>query len=139
MTGFAGITFADLALDGVADVTVKASFPTGRKLTRGDVTVDTDFVIQDGRFEGLPVLGIATNAELVGHFSDGGTEMSGTATLFGAPVDFVVNEDRIADTLSVRANAPSAPGLAKMMAGTPGWISRKPWRQHHAGDRQCAE
>ena len=120
VTGFAGITFADLALDGVADVTVKASFPTGRKLTRGDVTVDTDFVIQDGRFEGLPVLGIATNAELVGHFSDGGTEMSGTATLFGAPVDFVVNEDRIADTLSVRANAPSAPGLAKMMAGTTG-------------------
>ena len=120
VTGFAGITFADLALDGVADVTVKASFPTGRKLTRGDVTVNTDFVIQDGRFEGLPVLGIATNAELVGHFSDGGTEMSGTATLFGAPVDFVVNEDRIADTLSVRANAPSAPGLAKMMAGATG-------------------
>jgi len=116
VTGFAGIKFSDLALDGIADVTVNASFPTGRKLTRDDVVVDTDFVIQNGRFEGLPIVGIATDAELVGHFSDRGTEMSGTATLFGAPVDFVVTEDQTADRLVIKANAPSAPGLAKMMA-----------------------
>lgn len=116
VTGFAGVEFSELTLDGIADVTVNASFPTGRKLTQDDVTMNTDIVIQDGRFAGLPIIGSATDAELVGRFSRGGTEMSGTAMLFGAPVDFVVTEDRLADRLVFKANAPSTPGLARLMA-----------------------
>ena len=118
--GFAGIELSRLAMDGIADLTVRTRFPTGRKLTRSDVTVDTDIIIQQGRFSGLPIVGSASGAELVGRFSDSGTEMSGTATLFGAPVDFVVTEDRVKDKLVFRANAPRAEGLAALLASATG-------------------
>ena len=118
--GFAGIELSRLAMDGIADLTVRTRFPTGRKLTRSDVTVDTDIIIQQGRFSGLPIVGSASGAELVGRFSDRGTEMSGPATLCGAPVDFVVTEDRVKDKLVFRANAPRAEGLAALLASATG-------------------
>ena len=99
VTGFGGIELSSIAMDGIADLTVRTRFPTGRKLTRSDVTVDTDIIIQQGQFSGLPIVGNASNADLVGRFSDSGTELSGTAILFGAPVDFVVTEDRLKDKL----------------------------------------
>ena len=58
--GFAGIELSRLAMDGIADLTVRTRFPTGRKLTRSDVTVDTDIIIQQGRFSGLPIVGSAS-------------------------------------------------------------------------------
>jgi len=103
-------------MDGIADLAVRTRFPTGRKLTRSDVIVETDIIIQQGQFSGLPIVGNASNADLVGRFSDSGTELSGTAILFGAPVDFVVTEDRLQDKLVFRANAPKAEGLATLLA-----------------------
>ena len=82
--------------------------------------VDTDIIIQQGQFSRLPIVGNASDAELVGRFSDSGIELSGTAILFGAPVDFVVTEDRLKDRLVFRANAPKAEGLATLMASTTG-------------------
>ena len=120
INGFAGIELSSIAMDGIADLTVRTRFPTGRKLTRSDVTVDTDIIIQQGQFSRLPIVGNASDAELVGRFSDSGTELSGTAILFGAPVDFVVTEDRLKDRLVFRANAPKAEGLATLMASTTG-------------------
>ena len=116
ITGFAGIELSSISMDGMADLTVRTRFPTGRKLARSDVTVDTDIIIQQGQFSGLPIVGNASDAELVGRFSDSGTELSGTAILFGAPIDFVVTEDRLVDKLVFRANAPKAEGLASLMA-----------------------
>ena len=116
VTGFGGIELSSIAMDEIADLTVRTRFPTGRKLTRSDVIVDTDIIIQQGQFSGLPIVGNASNADLVGRFSDSGTELSGTAILFGAPVDFVVTEDRLKDKLVFRANAPKAEGLATLLA-----------------------
>ena len=118
--GFAGVDLADLRLEGVADVTVKAAFPTGRKLSRADVEVETDIVVQKAGIDGLPLLQSARDVEFVGHFSDAMNEIYGTATLFGASVDFAVTENREADRLLVRANAPNAPGLANLVAATTG-------------------
>ena len=116
ITGFGGIEFSSITMDGIADLAVRTRFPTGRKLTRSDVIVETDIIIQQGQFSGLPIVGNASNADLVGRFSDSGTELSGTAILFGAPVDFVVTEDRLQDKLVFRANAPKAEGLATLLA-----------------------
>ena len=116
ITGFGGIEFSSITMDGIADLAVRTRFPTGRKLTRSDVIVETDIIIQQGQFSGLPIVGNASNADLVGRFSDSGTELSGTAILFGAPVDFVVTEDRLQDRLVFRANAPKAEGLATLLA-----------------------
>ena len=118
--GFAGVALSDLRLDGIADVTVNAGFPTGRKITRADVELKTDIVVQTASIDGLPVLQSARDVEFVGHFSDALNEISGTATLFGASVDFAVTENRETDRLVVRANAPKAPGLAKIAAATTG-------------------
>ena len=118
--GFAGVKLSDLRLDGIADVTVKAAFPTGRKVTREDVDLKTDIVVQNADIDGLPVLASARKVEFVGHFSDALNEISGTAMLFGASMDFSVLEDRRADRLVVRANAPNAPGLASLAASTTG-------------------
>ncbi len=121
VTGFAGVTLSDLRLDGIADVTVKAAFPTGRKLTRADIDLETDIVVQKAGVDGLPVLQSARDVEFVGHFSDALNEISGTATLFGAPMDFALTENRVTDRLVVRANAPNAPGLASLAAATTGF------------------
>ena len=118
--GFAGVSLSDLRLDGLADVTVKAAFPTGRDLTRADINLKTDIVVQKASIDGLPILQSARDVEFVGHFSDLLNEISGTATLFGAPMDFAVTEDRVTSRLEVRANAPNAPGLASLAAATTG-------------------
>jgi len=120
ITGFAGVKLSELRLDGFADVTVKAAFPTGRKLTRADIELETDIVVQTASIDGLPVLRSARDVEFVGHFSDELNEISGTATLFGAPIDFAVTENRVRDRLVVRAKAPAAPGLASLAAATTG-------------------
>lgn len=120
VTGFAGVKLSDLRLDGIADVTVKAAFPTGRKLARADVDLKTDIVVQKASIDGLPIVQSARDVEFVGHFSDAMNEISGTATLFGASMDFAVTEDRVSDRLVVRANAPNAPGLASLAASTTG-------------------
>jgi len=120
VTGFAGVKLSDLRLDGIADVTVKAAFPTGRKLTRSDVDLKTDIVVQKASIDGLPILQSARDVEFVGHFSDALNEIAGTATLFGASMDFAITEDRVTDRLVVRGNAPNAPGLARLAALTTG-------------------
>ena len=120
INGFAGIELSSLAIDGIADLTVRTRFPTGQKLTRSDVSVDTDIIIQQGQLSKLPIFGNASDVDLVGRFSDSGIELSGTANLFGSPVDFVVTEDRLKDKLVFRANAPKAEGLAALIASTTG-------------------
>ncbi|MGC6452962.1 MAG: AsmA-like C-terminal domain-containing protein [Candidatus Puniceispirillaceae bacterium] len=118
--GFVGVTLSDLRFDGIADVTVKAAFPAGRKVTRSDVVLETAIVVQQARVDGLPGLQSARDVELVGAFSDDMNEISGSAMLFGAPVDFAITENRATDRLVVRANAPNAPGLASLAAATTG-------------------
>ena len=109
-----GIDLAALAMSGRANVDLRARFPAGGTPRRADLEVETDIIVQNGNFEGVPLVGMARDAELVMHLSRAKTEISGTATIFGAPVDFVVTNDRDRDLLQVKADAPNASGLAKL-------------------------
>ncbi|MEC8516533.1 MAG: DUF3971 domain-containing protein [Pseudomonadota bacterium] len=112
--GTGGIPLEDIKLSGLADVNVRAEFPTGRAPRRDEVDLEADVIVQQGAFAGLPLVGGARDADLVAHFSRSRTEVSGTARLFGASIDFVVDSDHEKDFLQVKANAPNAPGLAAL-------------------------
>jgi hypothetical protein len=112
--GGEGIDLAALTMSGRANVELRARFPTGRTPQRSDVEIETDIIVQDGNFDGLPLVGTARDADLVMHLSSAKTEISGSATLFGAPVDFVVTDDRDRDLLQVKADAPNAAGIATL-------------------------
>ena len=113
-SGSGGLALDKIEMTGRADVNVTAAFPAKRKPRRDEVEIDTDVIVQQGAFTGLPLVGAARNADLVAHFSKARTEVSGTATLFGAPVDFVVDSDNDNGFLTVKGNAPSAPGFAAL-------------------------
>lgn len=110
--GGSSVDLSALTMSGRANVDLRARFPTGRALRRGDVEVETDIIVQNGDFAGLPLVDTAQNAELVMHLSKTRTEISGTGTVFGAPVDFVVTNDRDRDLLQVKADASNATGLS---------------------------
>ncbi len=112
--GTGGIALEDIKMSGLADVNVRAEFPTGRAPRRDEVDLEADVIVQQGAFAGLPLVGGARDADLVAHFSRSRTEVSGTARLFGASIDFVVDSDHEKDFLQVKANAPNAPGLAAL-------------------------
>ncbi len=109
-----GVDLAALSMSGRANVELRAGFPAGKSLQRGDVEVETDIIVQNASFDGVPLVGTARNAELVMHLSSVKTEISGSATVFGAPVDFVVRNDRDSDLLQVKADAPNASGFAAL-------------------------
>ena len=111
-SGSGGMALENIEMSGLADVNVRAEFPTGRPPRRDEVELEADVIVQQGTFAGLPLVGVAKDADLVAHFSRTRTEVSGTAKLFGASVDFVVDNDLQEDFLQVKANAPNAPGLA---------------------------
>ena len=113
-SGTGGIALEDIKMSGLADVNVRAEFPTGRAPRRDEVDLEADVIVQQGAFAGLPLVGGARDADLVAHFSRSRTEVSGTARLFGASIDFVVDSDHEKDFLQVKANAPNAPGLAAL-------------------------
>ena len=113
-SGSGGIDIEKIDMTGSADVNVHAEFPTSRKPRRDEVDLEVDVIVQQGAFAGLPLVGGARDAELVAHFSRSRTEVSGTARLFGASIDFVVDSDHEKDFLQVKANAPNAPGLAAL-------------------------
>ena len=112
------VDLSTLSMSGRANVDLRARFPTGRAPGRApgraDVEVETDIIVQDGDFAGLPLVATADDADLVMHFSQAKTEISGVAPVFGAPVDFVVTNDREEDLLQVKADAPKAAGLATL-------------------------
>ncbi|MEE3025673.1 MAG: AsmA-like C-terminal domain-containing protein, partial [Pseudomonadota bacterium] len=112
--GTGGIALEDIKMSGLADVNVRAEFPTGRAPRRDEVDLEADVIVQQGAFAGLPLVGGARDADLVAHFSRSRTEVSGTARLFGASIDFVLDSDHEKDFLQVKANAPNAPGLAAL-------------------------
>ncbi|MED5312856.1 MAG: AsmA-like C-terminal domain-containing protein, partial [Pseudomonadota bacterium] len=112
--GTGGIALEDISMSGLADVNVRAEFPAGRAPRRDEVDLEADVIVQQGAFAGLPLVGGARDADLVAHFSRSRTEVSGTARLFGASIDFVVDSDHEKDFLQVKANAPNAPGLAAL-------------------------
>ncbi len=109
-----GIDLGALAMSGRANVDLRARFPAGGTPRRADVEIETDIIVQKGSFDGVPLVDMVRDAELVMHLSRSKTEISGIATVFGAPVDFVVTNDRDGDLLQVRADAPNAPGLARL-------------------------
>ncbi len=119
--GGGGVDLTALTMSGRANVELRMRFPAGRTLQRADVEVETDIIVQDGNFAGLPLVGVARNAELVMHLSPAKTEISGIATVFGAPVDFVVTNDRDEDLLQVKADAPNAFGLATLASRLSGF------------------
>ena len=117
----AGVDLSALTISGRANVELQARFPTGRALRRADVDVETDIIVQEGAFTGLPLVDVARNADLVMHLSRTRTDVSGTATIFDAPVDFVVTNDHESDLLQVKLDAPNAPGLALLAARLSGF------------------
>ena len=119
--GGGGVDLAALTMSGRANVELRARFPSGRSLQRADVEVETDIIIQDGDIAGLPLVGVARDADLVMHLSRTRTEISGNGTVFGAPVDFVVTDDRDSDLLQVKADAPNASGLAALASRLSGF------------------
>ena len=110
----AGVDLKAIAMSGRASVDLRARFPAGGSPRRVDVEVKTDIIVQNGNFAGLPLVGMVQDAELVMHLSRARTEISGTAAVFGAPVDFVVTNDRGRDLLQVKADAPNASGFATL-------------------------
>ena len=112
--GGAGVDLNAINMSGRANVDLRARFPAGGTLQRTEVEVETDIIVQNGNFAGLPLVGMAQDAELVMHLSRARTEISGTAAVFGAPVDFVVTNDRGRDLLQVKADAPNASGFATL-------------------------
>ena len=119
-SGSGGLALETIEMSGLADVNVRAEFPTKGTPRRDQIALETDVIIQQGGFAGLPLVGVAQDAELVAHFSRQRTELSGTAKLFGAPVDFVVDSDHEKGVLLVKANAPSAPGFAALASSLSG-------------------
>ena len=116
-----GVDLKALTMSGRANVELRARFPAGRTLQRTDVEVETDIIVQDGNFAGLPLVGIARDADLVMYLSRNRTEISGNGTVFGALVDFVVTNDRDRDLLQVKADAPNASGLAVLASQLSGF------------------
>ena len=112
--GGAGVDLNAVTMSGRANVDLRARFPAGGAPQRADVEVETDIIVQNGNFDGLPLVGMARDAELVMHLSRAKAEMSGAATVFGAPVDFVLTNDRDKALLQVKADAPNNAGLATL-------------------------
>ena len=116
MQEFASFNLADIDMQGDADISLVVKFPTGVKLHLGDLDVTADIVVHNGRFANLPGVGLAENAELVAQLSPLGGELSGSATLFSTPIDFLLRADSLADQLTLKMNAPPSPQFAGLIA-----------------------
>ena len=116
LTTLANIDVSDVTASGEAEMILQAAFPLEEKIDALRAIKKLDATISNGSFSNLPGMVDVDNAELVAAFNKERSNISGTASFFGAPVEFSLQLDPRKESVKAVGLASPSPELAAVLA-----------------------
>ena len=116
VTSVANLDISDMFVAGEAELILEARFPLDEKIKALRAIQKLDATISNGSFSNLPGGVFIDDAELVVAFDKNRSDVSGTASIMGAPGEFSVQFDREKETVTAIGLASPSPELADLLA-----------------------
>ena len=116
VTSVANLDISDMLAAGEAELILQARFPLDEKINALKAIQKLDATISNGSFSNLPGGVFIDDAELVVAFDKSRSDISGTASIMGAPGEFSVQFDREKETVTAIGLASPSPELADLLA-----------------------
>ena len=116
VTSVANLDISDMVAAGEAELILQARFPLDEKINPLRAIQKLDATISNGSFSNLPGGVFIDDAELVVAFDKTRSDISGTASIMGAPGEFSVQFDREKETVTAIGLASPSPELADLLA-----------------------
>ena len=116
VTSVANLDISDMVAAGEAELILEARFPLDEKINALRAIQKLDATISNGSFSNLPGGVFIDDAELVVAFDKNRSDISGTASIMGAPGEFSVQFDREKETVTAIGLASPSPELADLLA-----------------------
>ena len=116
LTTLANIDVSDVTASGEAEMILQAAFSLGEKIDALRAIKKLDATISNGSFMNLPGQIDIDDAELVAAFDKERSNISGTASFFGAPTEFSVQFDWEKESVKAVGLASPSTELAAVLA-----------------------
>ena len=116
VTSVANLDIYDMVATGEAELILEARFPLDEKINVLKAIQKLDATISNGSFSNLPGGVFIDDAELVVAFDKNRSDISGTASIMGAPGELSVQFDREKETVTAIGLASPSPELADLLA-----------------------